>query len=658
MVAGVKVARPSTVTLGIWSLVLIAAVMVPAAVYGQTDTTPPVLTSLSIDPNPVDVTSGPQTVTLTMNVTDDLSGVNIVQGALQSPTTGQYLYFYAYLAAGDNLNGTWIGSVTVPQYSEAGDWSVSYISLQDTDTNTQYLYNYDLQNLGFPTTFTVISQPDTTPPQLTSFSFTPSAVNTSAADQIITFNLGLTDDLSGVNFGCGFYCYYTVYLTSPSGKQWQGLVNYYVTQVSGTPLSGVWQGQITMPRYSEPGNWQVNFMTLEDNANNFSYLYTSNLQAMGFPTTIAVTSNPSDTTPPKISSLSFGPNFIDTTMGSQPVTVTLGLSDNLSGVNYGWVYFTSPSGGQNQYAYFSSYNRIAGTATNGTYQYVFYMPQYSEAGTWQVSQIYAYDNDNNSLYLTNAQLQAMGLPTQLVVVLPSNQVDGNLDSNGGTVMDAVFGDRAEVTFPPGVLSQPTDVSIDVFTEQIQLPIPQGYTAAGTAYVNLSFNPEPNLPLPAPGMSLVLPLPNQMPPGSTLTLFKVDPKTGNLIPEPGVYSSTVIGTVNADGLSATFDGIAGLSVVVGLIPSSVIPGDVNGDGQVDCTDMSIVQASFGLRLGQAGFNSMADTNHDNVVNIIDLSYVSRHLPKGTVCKYVPLNKLRQKQMNANYVKTKSKAGKKK
>ncbi len=653
MAARISEPKPAISVLRICLFVLVVCLVAPVTLLAQTDTMPPVLINVDISPNPVDVTGGPQTVTVTTNVTDDLSGTQQVFVTLQSPSTGQYLYGYSSLVSGSTLDGFWQANITIPQYSEAGDWTIASLQLTDNATNNQYLSTSDLQNLGFQYSVTVISQQDITPPQLTNLSFSPSAVNTSAADQIITVTLGASDDLSGVDFTCPFYCYYTVYLTSPSGKQWQGLVNYYVTNVSGTPLNGVWTGQITMPRYSEPGNWQVNFVSLRDSANNTSYLSTANLQAMGFPTTITVTSSPSDTSPPAVSSLAFGPNFIDTTMGSQPVTVNLGLTDNLSGLQYGWVYFTSPSGNQTQYAYFSSYNRIAGTALNGTYQYTFYMPQYSEAGTWQVSQIYAYDNDNNLLYLTNAQLQAMGFPTQLVVVLPSNQVDGNLDSTGGTVMDEVFGDRAQVTFPPGVLTQPTDISIDVFTEDIQLPIPQGYSAAGTNYVNLSFNPEPALPLPAPGMTLVLPLSTQMNPGDPLTLFKVDPSTGNLVPEPSVYGGNVIGSVNADGFSATFTGIAGLSVVVGLIPSSAVPGDVNGDGVVDCIDMTIEQTSFGLRLGQPGFDSRADTNHDNIVNVIDLSYVSRHLPKGVVCKYVNVGKVREKKMNANYVKAKSK-----
>jgi trimeric autotransporter adhesin len=60
-------------------------------------------------------------------------------------------------------------------------------------------------------------------------------------------------------------------------------------------------------------------------------------------------------------------------------------------------------------------------------------------------------------------------------------------------------------------------------------------------------------------------------------------------------------------------------------------DVNGDGLVNCVDLSIVKASFGKSAGQSGFNSAADVNKDGVVNIFDLSFVARQLPAGTVCK---------------------------
>ena len=51
-----------------------------------------------------------------------------------------------------------------------------------------------------------------------------------------------------------------LYLASPSGLQ-----NIYVylgslTLTSGTLNDGVWQTQVTIPRYSEPGAWKIGFV--------------------------------------------------------------------------------------------------------------------------------------------------------------------------------------------------------------------------------------------------------------------------------------------------------------------------------------------------------------------------------------------------------------
>ncbi|MFO1432502.1 MAG: dockerin type I domain-containing protein [Candidatus Competibacteraceae bacterium] len=62
----------------------------------------------------------------------------------------------------------------------------------------------------------------------------------------------------------------------------------------------------------------------------------------------------------------------------------------------------------------------------------------------------------------------------------------------------------------------------------------------------------------------------------------------------------------------------------------LPGDLNGDGTVNCADLAIVKASFGKRTGQTGFDPRADTNADGVVDIRDLSMVARQLPAGTRC----------------------------
>jgi len=54
-------------------------------------------------------------------------------------------------------------------------------------------------------------------------------------------------------------------------------------------------------------------------------------------------------------------------------------------------------------------------------------------------------------------------------------------------------------------------------------------------------------------------------------------------------------------------------------------DLNGDRVADCKDLAIVKASFGKKVGQAGFNSAADFNNDGVVDARDWAYITQIVP---------------------------------
>lgn len=59
-------------------------------------------------------------------------------------------------------------------------------------------------------------------------------------------------------------------------------------------------------------------------------------------------------------------------------------------------------------------------------------------------------------------------------------------------------------------------------------------------------------------------------------------------------------------------------------------DITGDSAVTCADVNVVKSSFGKRVGDAGFNPTADLNADNIINIRDLTMLTRQLPAGTSC----------------------------
>jgi hypothetical protein len=255
-------------------------------------------------------------------------------------------------------------------------------------------------------------------------------------------------------------------------------------------------------------------------------------------------------------------------------------------------------------------------------------PRYSEAGTWK-AQLWLVDAVANQHYYSNAELVARGLPSSIDIFRPSEERDAVIGVAGGTATDSVFGSRASVTFPPFMVTQPTDVAIDVLSSPLNVPMPAGFSA-GTLFVNVDLDPKPNMPLPPPGLALTIPFSTFKTPGSFIHLFRFDPVTANLVPAISVFNTRVVGRVNSDGFSATFNGVARLSTVVGFFPTAVV-GDVDGNGLVDCADVAIVKASFGKRTGQTGFDVRADLNRNGVVDISDLSLVTRSLPAETVCQ---------------------------
>jgi hypothetical protein len=64
-----------------------------------------------------------------------------------------------------------------------------------------------------------------------------------------------------------------------------------------------------------------------------------------------------------------------------------------------------------------------------------------------------------------------------------------------------------------------------------------------------------------------------------------------------------------------------------------PGDVNIDGNVTCADVAALDNGFGKYRGHGGYEPRVDTNNDGVVDVTDWSFVSSHVPRGTVCPSV-------------------------
>jgi Ca2+-binding RTX toxin-like protein len=131
------------------------------------DVTPPKLLSFDFNPKEIDTSGASQEVVFTARIVDDLSG--FLQGAIQfdSPSGQQVIVVHfckdgctypngaSNRVAGDAFDGTYEATYTVPQFSQFGNWPVSYYWVRDVVGNDR-LIDPDAASyfatLGFPTT--------------------------------------------------------------------------------------------------------------------------------------------------------------------------------------------------------------------------------------------------------------------------------------------------------------------------------------------------------------------------------------------------------------------------------------------------------------------------------------------------------------------------
>ncbi len=145
-----------------------------------------------------------------------------------------------------------------------------------------------------------------------------------------------------------------MYLKSPTGDQVIPVTLDSGNRISGNARDGVYSKAVIFPQYSAAGTWKVNFVSPYDGRNSRGF-NTVQLAARGFATSLQVISNNQDIIAPEISEFNFTPSAIDTTKGSQNVTINFRATDAISGVRDIYVSFNLPEDYDNEYGYGSSY---------------------------------------------------------------------------------------------------------------------------------------------------------------------------------------------------------------------------------------------------------------------------------------------------------------
>ena len=353
---------------------------------------PPSLKSLGFAPNSIDT---PADVTLSLGVADDASGVTYFEVSFVDPSGASRQTASGRCAP--TLAGTLTAKLTFPRTTAPGVWSIAKIFLSDGAGNTTILDTGDLNRMGFPTTLEIRSPRDSTPPQLRRLEFSPSRIDTSDGPVELKVDLEATDDVSGVNYA-------ELVFVSPSGAAKRSATLRFEPDRS---VAG--STKVSFPRRCESGPWMLQAVFLSDAAGNTRILNRDDLSAMGTRTELEVASS-LDTEPPRLESLSFSPETIDTSAGAAAVNVTFRATDASSGVKSLEVVFEGPSPGikQTASAIFPPLNGLSDSV-----RVVF--PHFSEPGEWTLSAAMITDAAGNTVTLDRDALAERGVRTMLIV---------------------------------------------------------------------------------------------------------------------------------------------------------------------------------------------------------------------------------------------------
>ncbi len=357
---------------------------------GAGDDTPPQVSGVSATPSSVSTCGSAQTVSVVVDASDSV-GVAGVSVDLTGPG-GQRLSAPATLVddGGTAANGRWAATLTLPQYAQEGNWLIS-VQAVDAAGNLLYLSSTQLAASAYTSSVAQTCAGDTTPPQVEGVTLSPESLNTAGGPQAVTVAVHATDGLSGVA---------SLGATLSSGSQTHSA--QAVLRAGGTALDGTWLATITLPRWSREGTWQLS-LTATDEVGNAVSLSSSQIAALGFPSSISQTGE-GDSTPPVVVGGSVNPSTIDTSQGPVQVHVHLHATDAQSGTALVEAQFTSPHGQRVS----AAGTLVSGTPQNGEWAATLEFPRYSEQGGWNL-QLELWDEFGNHVTYNSSELSAKGL---------------------------------------------------------------------------------------------------------------------------------------------------------------------------------------------------------------------------------------------------------
>jgi hypothetical protein len=348
------------------AVIAMTALALPAA--GAVDTVAPTLTGFRLTNTVADLAADDSSVGVVVHSADDVDGVSSIHvtatcAACPAGTEPLSTYGDWYSNGGPASNEFSTVRLEVPQGTAVGSWVITSVQLYDGDNHVRTYDDAGLTGLGVSAssrTFTVTAPTDATAPSLAGMSIRgPASISVTTADREVLYEVHATDAYPGVADGSFTLTNAADALDTRTGYFSSG------DRVRGSAGDGWFDASTSFGVEDAGKTWHVTSMTLTDRAGNTA----TQAPAVPVPTlTIAATG---DSAAPHLASLSLPTTAVDPTADDAEIAASAHVTDDATGLSYGYLGFTGPEDAfgtpGSASIYFSSADLMTGTVTDGTF---------------------------------------------------------------------------------------------------------------------------------------------------------------------------------------------------------------------------------------------------------------------------------------------------
>jgi hypothetical protein len=242
----------------------------------NTDLVAPTFSSFSIANTDIEILTGNENIQIDVTIADDVSGVKRLDIVFDGPT-GQTVNASIYNGLGGSEEIVSFNTSDLGLYAAEGIWQVSYVTIEDVAGNHFSYSSSELSSLGFDFSVNVQnSNSDNLAPTLDDFSFNEAFINIQDGSETVTFNLTVSDNVSGLD-------YITVELVGPTSQ------TVYAT-IYGNDLGDL-NHELSIEsnafgEFSAEGQWTIQYVSLTDVADNTIQYNANDLVSLGFDASI------------------------------------------------------------------------------------------------------------------------------------------------------------------------------------------------------------------------------------------------------------------------------------------------------------------------------------------------------------------------------------